>query len=62
MPDSTRKAEEFTAIDCAREAAEVAGRLRDGDLFSRIQGAVGAGHPAALAIAQLRDKFQMGLK
>jgi hypothetical protein len=62
MPDSQRKAEAFSAIDHAREAAEVAARLKDGDLFSRIQAAVSAGSPAGLAIAQLRDKVQAGFK
>jgi hypothetical protein len=62
LPDSTAKAEAFARIEYPREAAEVAAKLRDGDLFARISGAVTAGSPAALAIAQLRDRFQATLR
>lgn len=58
MPDSIAKAEAFSAIDCAREAAEVAAKLRDSDLFARIQGAVAANSPAGLAIAQIQERFR----
>jgi vacuolar protein sorting-associated protein 16 len=57
MPDSRAKADAFEAIGAQREAAEVAAKLRDGDLFARIQGAVSANSPAGLAIAQLRERF-----
>ncbi|KAG2491741.1 hypothetical protein HYH03_009904 [Edaphochlamys debaryana] len=57
LPDSPAKAEEFSALGLAREAAEVAARIKDSDLFTRIQSAVAAGSPAALAIAQLREKL-----
>ncbi len=60
MPDSTAKAEAYAAIDYPREAAEVAARLRDGDLLGRIQGAVSAHSPAGLAIAQIRERLQGG--
>ncbi len=62
MPDSTHKADLLTAIDCTREAAEVAAKLRDSDLFARIQGMVPATSSAGLAIAQIRDRFQAGFK
>ena len=57
MPDGARKAEAFAAIDCAREAAEVAARIRDGDLFARLTAAVNPGSAAGLAIAQVRERF-----
>lgn len=57
-PDSKAKAELFAAIDCPREAAEVAAKLRDGDLLAKIQGLVPAASPAGLAIAQIRERFQ----
>ncbi|KAG2424052.1 hypothetical protein HYH02_015233 [Chlamydomonas schloesseri] len=58
LPDSPAKAEEFSALGLAREAAEVAARIKDSDLFARIQSAVAAGSPAALAIAQIKERFQ----
>ncbi|KAG2436636.1 hypothetical protein HXX76_006164 [Chlamydomonas incerta] len=58
LPDSPAKAEEFSALGLAREAAEVAARIKDTDLFARIQSAVAAGSPAALAIAQIKERFQ----
>ncbi|GBF95901.1 hypothetical protein Rsub_08492 [Raphidocelis subcapitata] len=57
MPDSAKKAEAFAAIDCAKEAAEVAARIRDNDLFARIQAAVAPGSAAGLAIAGVRERF-----
>ena len=62
MPDSTSKAELLTAIDCPREAAEVAAKLRDGDLLARIQGLVPATSPAGLAISQIKERFQAGFR
>ena len=62
MPDSTTKAELLTAIDCPREAAEVAAKLRDGDLLARIQGLVPATSPAGLAISQIKERFQAGFR
>ncbi|KAI8468744.1 MAG: vacuolar protein sorting-associated protein 16 [Monoraphidium minutum] len=62
MPDSAKKAEAFAAIDCPREAAEVAARIRDSDLFSRIQAAVAPGSAAGLAIAQVRERFASALR
>ncbi|MEW5308699.1 MAG: hypothetical protein WDW38_000638 [Sanguina aurantia] len=56
LPDSAAKAGEYTAIDCTREAAEVAAKLRDADLFTSIQNAVSANSPAGLAIAQIRER------
>ena len=44
--------EPAAAVDWAAHTA----KLRDGDLFARIQAAAGSGGPAGLAIAQLRDK------
>eukprot|EP00798_Chlamydomonas_sp_ICE-L_P031744 gene31744-6945_t len=58
FPDSSLKAEEFNAINCQREAAEVAAKLRDGDLFARIAQSVNTNSPAGLAIAQIRERFQ----
>eukprot|EP00878_Enallax_costatus_P010209 GHUV01010657.1.p1 GENE.GHUV01010657.1~~GHUV01010657.1.p1 ORF type:complete len:418 (+),score=91.20 GHUV01010657.1:1911-3164(+) len=58
MPDSRAKADAFEAIQCPREAAEVAAKLRDLDLFARIQNAVSANSPAGLAIAQIKERFQ----
>jgi len=58
LPDTPRKAEEYASIDYAREAAEVAAKLRDGDLLARLSAAVSANSPAGLAIAQIRDRFQ----
>ncbi|WIA22377.1 hypothetical protein OEZ85_004684 [Tetradesmus obliquus] len=58
MPDSRAKADAYEAISCPREAAEVAAKLRDGDLLARIQGAVSANSPAGIAIAQIRERFQ----
>eukprot|EP00198_Chlamydomonas_reinhardtii_P010037 XP_001699374.1 VPS16-like protein [Chlamydomonas reinhardtii] len=58
LPDSPAKAEELSALGLAREAAEVAARIKDTDLFARIQSAVAAGSPAALAIAQIKERFQ----
>ncbi|GLC37683.1 hypothetical protein PLESTM_000635700 [Pleodorina starrii] len=58
LPDSPAKAGEYSALGLAREAAEVAARIKDTDLFARIQSAVAAGSPAALAIAQIRERFQ----
>ncbi|GFH30191.1 vacuolar protein sorting-associated protein 16, partial [Haematococcus lacustris] len=57
MPDSAVKAEEYANLDMPREAAEVAARLRDTALFTRIAGAVSAGSPAALAVAQIKERF-----
>lgn len=57
LPDSSSKAEEYSALGYAREAAEVAAKLRDGDLFARVQGAVSANSPAGLAIAQIKERF-----
>lgn len=62
MPDSARKAEEFASVDCQREAAEVAAKLRDGDLFARIQNAVSAASPAGIAIAQIKERFQASFR
>lgn len=62
MPDSVSKAELLTAIDCPREAAEVAARLRDGDLFTRIQGLVPATTPAGIAISQIKERLQTGFR
>jgi hypothetical protein len=62
MPDSIAKAELFTAIDCPREAAEVAAKIKDNDLFARIQGLVPATSPAGLAISQIRERFQAGFR
>ncbi len=59
-PASIAKAECFTAIDCTREAAEVAAKLRDQDLFARIQALVPATSPAGLAIAQVQERFRSG--
>lgn len=56
LPDSAAKAGEYTTIDCTREAAEVAAKLRDADLFTSIQNAVSANSPAGLAIAQIRER------
>ena len=58
MPDTPEKAEEYNAIGLAREAAEVAAKLRDSALLARIQNAVAAGSPAGIAIAQVRERFQ----
>ncbi|GFR52294.1 hypothetical protein Agub_g14829, partial [Astrephomene gubernaculifera] len=58
LPDSPSKAEQLEGLGLAREAAEVAARIKDSDLFGRIQSAVAVGSPAGQAIAQLRDKFQ----
>ncbi|PNH09648.1 Vacuolar protein sorting-associated protein 16 [Tetrabaena socialis] len=58
LPDSSAKAEEYSALGLAREAAEVAAKIKDTDLFARIQSAVAAGSPAALAIAQIKERFQ----
>jgi hypothetical protein len=54
------QADLYTSIDCAREAAEVAARLRDTALFTRIQQAVSAQSPAGLAIAQIRERLLAG--
>ncbi len=62
MPDSIAKAELLTSIDCPREAAEVAAKLRDGDLFAKIQGLVPATSPAGLAISQIKERFQAGFR
>ncbi|GAX81388.1 hypothetical protein CEUSTIGMA_g8819.t1 [Chlamydomonas eustigma] len=62
MPDNITKAEMFTAIGCTREAAEVAAKIRDSDLFAKIQGLVPATSPAGLAIAQIREKFQASFR
>ena len=62
MPDSASKAEEFNAAGLPREAAEVAAKLGNTDLFARIQGAVTATSPAGLAIAQIRERFQSTFK
>ena len=62
MPDSISKAELLTAIDYPREAAEVAAKLRDGDLFARIQGLVPATSPAGLAISQIKERLQTGFR
>ncbi len=52
------QAEAYAGIEYTRQAAEVAAKLRDGDLFGRIQEAVSANSPAGLAIAQIKDRFQ----
>ncbi|KAF8057673.1 VCL1 [Scenedesmus sp. PABB004] len=57
-PDCRAKADAFEAAGCPREAAEVAAKLRDGDLLARIGGAVAPNSAAGLAIAQLREAFQ----
>jgi hypothetical protein len=57
LPDSVSKAEEWAALGCQQEAAEVAAKLRDSDLFARIQNAVSATSPAGLAIAQVKERF-----
>lgn len=62
LPDTAHKAEEYAALGYQREAAEVAAKLRDGDLFGRIQAAVSANSPAGLAIAQLKDRFQSSFR
>jgi hypothetical protein len=54
------QADAYAGIECAREAAEVAARLKDAALFSRIQGMVSASSPAGLAIAQIRERFMQG--
>jgi hypothetical protein len=58
MPDSAAKAEAYAAINYEREGAELAVRMRDGDLFSRIQAAVSANSPAGVAIQQMRERVQ----
>ncbi len=60
LPDSASKAEAYSAIEMAKEAAEVAARIRDGDLLRRISGAVSAASPAGLAIAQIKERFFAG--
>lgn len=62
MPDSRAKAEEYSKLDCQREAAEVAAKLSDSDLFAKIQSAVSSTSPAGLAIAQIKERFQSGFK
>ena len=57
MPDNIAKAECFTAIECTREAAEVAAKLKDQDLFARIQG---LSNTRGLAIAQ--ERFRTGFR
>lgn len=57
LPDSSAKAEEYSALGYAREAAEVAAKLKDGDLLARLQGAVSTNSAAGLAIAQMRERF-----
>lgn len=42
--------------------AQVAAKLRDSDLFARIQGAVAANSPAGLAIAQIQERFRSGFR
>mmetsp|Transcript_11428 Transcript_11428/g.29770 ORF Transcript_11428/g.29770 Transcript_11428/m.29770 type:complete len:737 (+) Transcript_11428:2-2212(+) len=56
QPDSSSKAEQLAALDCTREAAEVAARLRDNALLGRISGMVSATSPAGLAIAQIKER------
>lgn len=58
MPDSAEKAEEYSSIGMAQQAAEVAAKLRDSALLARIHAAVAAGSPAGLAIAQIRERLQ----
>jgi hypothetical protein len=58
FPDTKAKAELLTDIECPREAAEVAAKLRDADLLTKIQGLVPASSPAGLAIAQIKERFQ----
>jgi hypothetical protein len=41
----------------AREAAEVAARLKDGDLLRRVSAMVSAASPAGLAIAQIKERL-----
>lgn len=62
LPDTRAKAAAFEAAGCPREAAEVAAKLRDGDLLARIAGAVSANSPAGLAIGQIRDTFQASFR
>lgn len=62
LPDSGKKAEEYSTIDYQQQAAEVAAKLKDGDLFVRIQNAVSANSPAGVAIQQMKDRLQMGFR
>jgi hypothetical protein len=41
---------------------KVAARIKDNDLFARIQAAVAPGSAAGLAIAQVRERFSAALR
>ena len=58
MPDSGAKAELYQGLDAAREAAEVAAKLKDADLFGRIQALVPTSNPAFFTIQQMQQRFR----
>ena len=57
MADSVAKAEIYQSMDAARDAAEVATRLKDADLFSRIQALVPTSSPAFYTLQQMQQRF-----
>ena len=57
MTDSVSKAELYQSLDAARDAAEVAARLKDADLFSRIQALVPTSSPAFYSLQQMQQRF-----
>ena len=40
----------------------MAAKLRDSDLFAKIQAAVSANSPAGLAIAQIKERFRVSFR